>query len=897
MELKRYQNDALRTLGAFLTKAAAVGPAKAFADAVADQDAQARLEGRKPLPRSYKPLEAMPDVPYVCLRLPTGGGKTILAAEAIGVAAAFMRTAYPLTLWMVPSDTIKTQTLEALKTVRHPYRQRLDAVFGGRVRVFDIAEFDTLRPQDLARSTCVVVATIQAFRVEKTSGRKVYSHHEELEPHFSALPTEGMEVVSTEEAVESAKREGAVKLKAGAVKFSFANLCFHHRPLMIVDEAHNAVSGLSRVVQERVRPAAIIELTATPKHANNLLFSITATALKDEEMIKLPIRVKAHDGWQEAVSGAVATRNMLEEKAKKEAEHLRPIVLYQAQAKNGHPTVAEVREFLIKEKIVPEAQIKVATGEQRELDGVNLSDPGEHTRHVITVQALKEGWDCPSAYVLCATQRLTAATAVEQLLGRVLRMPYAKRRRDEALNSAYAHVSEPSFIEAVKALREKLIDMGFTDEEIRESLKPRSVEPDAQGELIDPDPVDPKPVLSYEVPDTPEARRDLQDSGTDYFPMPGGALKVGVRGALTAEVATAIERHVPEAARAHFAATVAAHRAKVEVEKSPAEKGAAIEVPFLFVEFEGDAFLADGEKILERVEWSLLNHPAEITEAELDFRRSEQFIEIDIDGEKLVFSQGAERVAPRLGLSEPSDIDLEATLVQWLERHCRAAWLPPEELSAWLAKLVVWMTTARGVPVRTLIDWQYPLATKIRSRIDAIRRSVRVQAHQRALFDDLAVVRADPAAIARFDADSYRTVPTQSTGAFRLKKHLLGPSRIALLDGDLGGEEFQCAYTLDNLGSVDLWVRNLPRHPASFWLPKADGRFYPDFVARLTDGRLCVVEYKGAHLVGAPDEKEKTLLGNLWARKSGNVFVTAQRMLHGVDVAGQIRQAIANASR
>ena len=891
MELKRYQKDALLTLGSFLTRAGAVGPAKAFADAVADQDAQARLEGRKALPRAYKPLEAMADVPYVCLRLPTGGGKTILAAEAIGLAADYMRTPRPLTLWMVPSDTIKTQTLEALKTARHPYRQRLDAVFGGRVRVFDIAEFETLRPQDLARFTCVVVATIQAFRVEKTSGRKVYAHHEELEPHFAGLPTEGMEVVSAAEATANSM------LRAGAVKFSFANLCYHHRPLMIVDEAHNAVSGLSRVVQERVRPAAIIELTATPKHANNLLYSITATALKDEEMIKLPIRVKAHDDWQEAVSGAVATRAMLEEKAKKEAEHLRPIALYQAQAKNGHPTVSEVREFLIKEKLIPEARIKVATGEQRELDGITLSDPGEQTRHIITVQALKEGWDCPSAYVLCATQRLTAATAVEQLLGRVLRMPYAKRRRDEALNSAYAHVSEPSFAEAAQSLRDKLIDMGFTDEEVRESLRPRSVEPDAQGNLIDPDPVDPKPVLSYEIPDTPEARRDLQNSGADYFPTQSGALKVGVRGALTPEVATAIERHVPEPARAHFAATVAAHRAKVEVEKSPAEKGAAIEVPFLFVEFEGDTFRAEAERILERVEWSLLRHPAEIGEAEMDFRRSESFIEIDIEGEKLTFSKGAERIEPGLPLPDPSDAGLEASLVQWLETKCRANYLPPEDLSAWLAKLVAWLITVRGIPLQTLIAWQYPLATKIRAKIEQIRRTVRTEAHQRALFDDLAVVRAEPSAVARFDAESYRTVPTQSTGAFKLKKHLLGPSRIALIDGDLGGEEFQCAFTLDGLDEIELWVRNLPRHPASFWLPKADGRFYPDFIARLTDRRLCVVEYKGAHLIGAPDEKEKTMLGHLWARKSGNVFITAQKMLHGVDVAGQIRHAIATAPR
>jgi type III restriction enzyme len=64
---------------------------------------------------------------------------------------------------------------------------------------------------------------------------------------------------------------------------------------------------------------------------------------------------------------------------------------------------------------------------------------------VITVQALREGWDCPFAYVLCSLQKLSSATAVEQLLGRVLRMPYATRRGREALNRAYAHVCAAEF--------------------------------------------------------------------------------------------------------------------------------------------------------------------------------------------------------------------------------------------------------------------------------------------------------------------------------------------------------------------------------------------------------------------------------------------------------------------
>ena len=60
----------------------------------------------------------------------------------------------------------------------------------------------------------------------------------------------------------------------------------------------------------------------------------------------------------------------------------------------------------------------------------------------------------------------------------------------------------------------------------------------------------------------------------------------------------------------------------------------------------------------------------------------------------------------------------------------------------------------------------------------------------------------------------------------------------------------------------------MDRQEGSFWLPLHDGRFYPDFVARLEDGRTLVVEYKGAHLVGSPDTEEKQNIGELWAKES-----------------------------
>tara|TARA_R110002124_G_scaffold287273_1_gene472177 strand:+ start:2029 stop:4710 length:2682 start_codon:yes stop_codon:yes gene_type:complete len=890
MQLKTYQRATLDSLDRFLSRARAQGPAAAFEAEVKRQEEEARLEGRKLDKRLYKPMDGLPEVPKVCLRLPTGGGKTLLAAEAIRLAGrTYLARDYPLTIWFVTSTAIKAQTLEALNDTRHPYRRRLDEVFGGRVRVFDVEAFETLTRADLERSACVVVATIQSFNVTKTSGRKVYSHHEDLEPHFSGLPTEGMEVVSAEEATSNDM------LREGQVKFSFANLLYHNRPLMIVDEAHNAVTGLSSVMQQRLRPSAVVEFTATPRGMQNILHSVTATALKDEEMIKLPIRVRPHDNWREAVHATCATRNMLEEKAKADKDHIRPVALYQAQAKNGHPTVEELKTYLVDNALARPEWIKIATGEQRELDGVNLRDPAEQTRHIITVQALKEGWDCPSAYVLCATQRLTATTAVEQLLGRVLRMPYAKRRKDAALNMAYAHVSEPSFAEAAASLRDKLIDMGFTDEEVRASLKPRGIEQNDQGDLFDPDDVAPKPVLQFSVPDTPEARERLnalQEQGVDYIPQDDGTLKAGVRGDLSEEVAQAAEELVSEAEKSSLRAAVETHRAKVEAARTPADKGAMIEVPMLLVKMEDEVFSAETDQIMERIDWSLHKHAARLTEEELSFNRQENVVEIDLRGDKLIYTQTAQQQPILSGLHAPADVDLEATLVQWMERECRASDIPPDELRAWIAAVVADLLTRRDIHIRTLIEWQHTIAARLRWKLDEIRIAERTTARQIALFGDEAAPTFDPRRVIRFDASVYATVPTTPTGAVRLDKHLLGPDRVPLLDSNVGGEEFTCAVELNGLEEVDVWVRNVARHRDSFWLPRLKDRFYPDFVARLQNGRVFIVEYKGQHLVTAEEAREKDILGRLWAKTTGNLFLMVQKISHGKTMGEQMRAAI-----
>ena len=461
MQLKQYQANTLAVLRRFFEEARMAGPRNAYETITKEPEYADRL-GRYGGTYSA-PLADLPNVPYVCLRLPTGGGKTILGAYAVAIARdAWVEKDYPLVLWLVPTKTIRSQTVEALKNASHPYRQVLDEDFDGRVRVFDIADFTHIRPHDLRDHCCIVVGTIQTLRVTNTEGRKVYAHHEEMEPHFSAVPD---------------TVPGLEKLEGGGVKFSFANLLHIHRPLMIVDEAHNAVTGLTREMQTRVNPCAIVEFTATPRPKSNILYSVTAQELKREDMIKLPIMLSEHDTWQNAVNGAIAKRASLAEASKRDADYLRPLVLFQAQKKNQEIMVEALKKHLTDVEHIPESSIAVATGDQRELDGIDLFDSRCPIEYVITVEALKEGWDCSFAYVFCSVSRIHSATDVEQLLGRVLRMPYAKRRKVTELNKAYAYLSEPSSGEAARALTDKLVAMGFEEDEARDNIE------QVQGEL------------------------------------------------------------------------------------------------------------------------------------------------------------------------------------------------------------------------------------------------------------------------------------------------------------------------------------------------------------------------------------------------------------------------------
>ncbi|UYO43215.1 DEAD/DEAH box helicase family protein [Rhodopseudomonas palustris] len=880
MKLKQYQVDALGVLRHFLEEARIAGPKNAY-EAITKEPEQAKRLGR--YRGDYTALEALPGVPYVCLRLPTGGGKTILGAHAVGIARdAWIEKDHPVVLWLVPSNTIRLQTVEALKNTRHPYRQALDEVFEGRVRVFDVADFTMIRPHDIRDNVCVVVGTIQTLRVNNTEGRKVYAHNENMEPHFSSVPATSL---------------GLEQNEGGGPKFSFANLLHIHRPLMIVDEAHNAVTGLTRDMQARVNPCAIIEFTATPRFNSNILHSVSAQELKAAEMIKLPIILAEHDSWQNAVNGAIASRKALADAAKGETDYIRPIVLFQAQPRNQEVTVEVLKKHLIEVEQIPEERIAVATGDQRELDGIDLFDPKTTIEYVITVEALKEGWDCSFAYVFCSVSRIQSATDVEQLLGRVLRMPYAKRRAAEPLNRAYAHVSEATFGAAASGLADKLVAMGFEEDEAKDAIEP------AQGHLDDTGlfaPREkPKPVFRHVVPATSEALSALQAAATEGMSVTetdDGKIEIAVTGRVAPEIETAIATAIPEPERQGFAEAVRKYRVDVKDQLSPAERGEAFVVPRLVTEIQGTLEFADTDVFMEFHDWRLADHPARLDEGSFAIREMARSFEIDVDGNRVTYQFADE--AEQLSLDVDVDGWTPQNLVLWLDRQLRQIDVHQSDLLKWLTDCIGHLVGPRKLSVAALMRTKFILARKLLERIGAARAAERSKVYQRYLFAPEAKVDISFDNGFAFRDGMYADLKRHRyTGRFRFAKHFLGADALPAFDGAESGEEFQCAQALDSLPQVKFWIRNVSRHPQSFWFPTASDKFYPDFVAQLSDGRFFVVEYKGALLAGTgvDDTNEKRAIGRLWESRSGGrgAFLVVEKVIDGRDMRTQMLDKIA----
>ena len=846
IQLKSYQKEALETLRRYLEHARFRGSREAY-----ELVQRERFGNDKFKP--FQPLERLEEVPYACLRLPTGGGKTLLASHSIALAAkSCMEEDYPLTLWLVPTKAIKNQTLKALKDPKNANYEALREAFGGRFRVFDIEDFPQIRPRDLSDAACIILATFASLRVKDTAGRKVYSHHEDLEPHFSKVSGEvkGMELDA-----------------GGQVKFSLANLLRLRRPLAIVDEAHNAKTDLSVEVLHRVRAACVVEYTATPASNSNVIHSSSASALKDEEMIKLPIMFSEHISWDGAVAASIQKRNALEAIAAKGSRYIRPMVLFQAQNKNGEVNVDVLKKHLVDNESIPENKIAIATGSQRELDLINLFDSNCPICYVITVEALKEGWDCSFAYVLCSLAHKRSATAVEQLLGRVLRMPCARRHEEEALNRAYAYVSSESWICATSHLRDHLINMGFEKQEAEAVIYTQNLEAlSEEGPTVR--------LTLGEEPNLSELDEEERKC-VKVEKVSEGRVTLEVQKP-TDELLEKIEKGAKNKKDKEEIRLKSKLRERLGNNKL-ADRKECFCVPRPCLDLGDRVELLEPESFLDN--WSLLDCSAVLDASVFRIDEKARCYKADVEGGKVIINFLDTNKQLKLGnIATMTDQDL----CLWLSYELKQEDIRHEVLLEFLRKAVKHLLNREDLDMLRLQQAKFILKKVLEGKIKAYREEAQERGFQKLLVhqEKISVVCPKDRSFL-FDPESYPADKFHQGTSFR--KHYY--PKLAFMNK----EELQCAEALDRHDSIKFWVRNLERKANAFWLPTATRRFYPDFVAKLNDGCLLVVEYKGSHLKDSKDTGTKKFIGEYWAQESKNLFLMALNQdANGRDVSRQI---------
>lgn len=857
-KLKQYQLETLSVLKGYLADARIMGVGDAFDKSLFEQ-------GKTPYPYRHYSFD---EVPYVCLRLPTGGGKTVLASHAVKVATdTCLEQDYPIVLWLVPTNTIRQQTLEALKQPGHPYRVELDRAFDRRVKVLDVGDVSQIRKQDLGTTTIVVVSTIANLRVQDTSSRTVYAYHEDFEPHFAGITDRGNKLERVSEA--DLKENGLTKATLGKIKFSFANLLAIKQPLVIMDEAHNARTPLTFETLKRIHPKCIIELTATPDtsdtSASNVLFHVSASELKAEQMIKLPIMLTEHDDWKAAVSDAVLTRNKLSTESQNEEEYIRPIVLFQADKKNGEVTWEVLKKYLIDDLKIDAEAIAVATGNVREIDGVNLFSRECKIEYIITIEALKEGWDCSFAYVFCSVRDVKSSKDAEQLLGRVLRMPFAKRRQSEALNRAYAHLASPRFADAAKQLTDNLINMGFEAMEVPANIR-HGVTTDLFGDEGFTPTKAQEPPFEFALPSRPAIADDegrlpadvVINDGED-----GEGCKVILTGMLDDELIDELLKPLKGKDKKETKEQIEQHNGRIHSAMCASDRGEVFSViPRLCISEQGELDLLEPESFLYiKGDWSPLDYKIELPG--FSIRHTEHTFEVDIEGRQVNYKIAEESEVYNLDLVE-SDVT-ESDFVRWLDRELRNTHVNQKIMIAFISQSVSYLTGEQGHTLTALIRCKFLLVRALRIRLQQLLDRARAEGFQQVLFDNVAEIEISYDYGYSFRAGLYPARAPFYSGRYEFKKHFYS----VIEDLKVDGEEFLCAQAIDASSQVKHWVRNLvKRNEASFNLPISTGRFYPDFVAELNDGRLLVVEYKGQVYKTNDDSKEKIAVGQAWADRS-----------------------------
>lgn len=797
--------------------------------------------------------------PHVCHKVPTGGGKTFIASAALKVAMTHINPLYKVVVWLVPSNAILEQTLRNLRNKQHPYRQRIDTDFQNRVEVFDKQQALTGHGFTLTtvrENLCILVMSFDSFRTNNKEGRKVYQENGYLQSFAPLVATQ----LDDDDEVQLMKVLQAV------------------HPLVVVDESHNATSKLSEQMLNDLQPSLVIDLTATPRENSNIICFTDALELKRNNMVKLPVIVYNHTTKSQVIDSALHLQRRLEVTALQETKgnYIRPIVLFQAESKQqgaeDRETFEKVKQTLLDLKI-PEGQIKIKTAEIDELKGVDLMSPDCPVRYIITINALKEGWDCPFAYILASLADKSSAVDVEQIVGRVLRLPNATRNDNDILNLSYVLTASAKFQETLDNVVKGLNHAGFSDRDYRSIDAAEPIE-----EPKSPTVVNPTSLFPEEEPKPSQEDEDVDMEEITFEPVPYNQTEnpndsvvkeepnhTSAEPAAVADILENAQKQAEEMDKQindndDFMITpdIAPQVKTATIQSVFAESAQQVVLPMFFVANDSpQSCLFDRPKEIKLEGQHLLKtFKLSAQPADINFAAAEtSMYKVDID-------EKTDEHAPRYE-------KVKGATYNYILDYIRQA----ENLEAKLRRCsnVVAETMGKMIPL-TQKDIQGYVA-----RIFESFSEEQLEDFMRHLQEYTGTIKKKILALEDehkekefrllLDTDQIVTKQTYSVpNKITLKSPLQGITKMLhTKEESVNGFEAEVINDVANLDSVEWWTRNIEMR--GFYI-NGFINHYPDFIIKTKKGKIILLETKGDHL----EAEKKIRLGNLWANKAGNDY-------------------------
>ncbi len=845
MELKPYQQQVINDLAIFLEY---VQETKDVKDAFQDFWVKHPRTPLHPFPgTAIEPYKNnVPRVPHICIKVPTAGGKTFIACNAMKtIFDSFDYDRPKAVIWLVPSITILEQTIACLKDSSHPYRQKINSHFGNKVEVFDketLLQGSGFNATTVKEQLNIMVFSFDSLRAKNKEDRKVFQENGNLQSFENVLGKD--------------------------TEITLGSVIKYLNPLVVVDESHNAESNLSVEMLKEVNPCFILDLTATPRKNSNIISFIDALELKRENMVKLPVIVYNHQDKTSVINSALQLQKRLELQAREEeskgGKYIRPIVLFQAQPKNGKDflneeeeksNVQKLKDKLIELKI-PAEHIKIKTANINEIKGIDLMSKSCEIRYIITINALKEGWDCPFAYILASLADKSSAVDVEQILGRVLRQPYVMKHNFSLLNVSYVLTASSKFLDTLDNIVKGLNKAGFSDKDYKLADSAMFEEKKKQDPL--------QQLIDFSTTEKISVSDDItSDIDNKRIILPAGSL---IQSNTVVEIEkTAIQqdelfqRTVSEM-ETNYNTILPNEIQKLvktyDIKDIFKDEAARIYLPQFFIQNPAvDLFGEKEETLLEKE--SLLHDFAlskadtnivfdsvtsELYKVDLDVTKKEHtptFFRLDgkVKESLVSYILDPSRKGSRIKNTTKLIMDILGTMHP----------IPDREIEKYINRILEYFSEEQFAD---FYNQKYTYIDKIKLKIKSLSEAFAEKKFKEYLDTDEVFIKPSftlPLSISPGDT------------ATNITKSLYEK------EGRMNDFETRVINDIANMQNIAFWTKNLERRGF-----RINGflNHYPDFIIQTKNGKTILLETKGDHL----DAEQKIRLGNLWAAKAGNNY-------------------------